>query len=42
MSFDPQDCEEMPLLASEHIAKLEAETKTLKESIDCPMCGKEK
>jgi len=32
MSFDAQDCEEMPSLASEHIKELEAENKALKES----------
>jgi len=34
MSFDPQDCEEMPILASEHIGKLEAENKALKLSAE--------
>jgi len=31
MSFDPQDCEEMPILASDYIEKLEVENKALKE-----------
>lgn len=34
MSFDPQDCEEMLTLASEHIEQLEAENKVLEESRD--------
>ncbi len=32
VSWDEQDCGEMPLLASEKIAKLQAENKAIKES----------